>query len=211
MISYVHTHTRTLQYKCKCHTIPLHYFTFQKTHIYSTLLDLTLYDSYTHPPLLSIYIYIDIDISTHVVYWCILIIQFISYTLHMYRCLTLHIVLPGVPAAAAAAAAARQKSKFIKVLNETGGVQGRGYFYGKYGIISIYNGLSTISMENICVFFGQSIVNEGSNGKSSANGCNHGNLNTSHSWNMGPLWLWWYIHKNHWTCTPGNGWVLQCM
>lgn len=71
----------------------------------------------------------------------------------MNRCLTLHIVLPGVPAAAAPAAVARQKSKFIKVLNETGGLQGRGYFYGKYEIISIHY------LNGKYVFFsGQSIV-----------------------------------------------------
>ena len=74
---FICAHTCTLQYTCKCHTIPLHYFTFQKTHVtynYSTLLDLTLYHSYTHPPLLSrsiyyIYILIYLHMLSIDVYW----------------------------------------------------------------------------------------------------------------------------------------------
>ena len=87
---FIRAHTCTLQYTCKCHTIPLHYFTCQKTHII-TVHYLTLHCT-THIHIHRYYQYIYIDISTHVVYWCILITQFISHTLHMNRCLTLHIV-----------------------------------------------------------------------------------------------------------------------
>ena len=95
MISYVHT--RTLQYMCKCDTIPLHHITL---HCYTTI-----------KPHIIIYYHMNYHRIT---------ISLRYFTITLYHSYTIGAAAPVAPAAPAVPAA-RQKAKFIKVQGRLGG------------------------------------------------------------------------------------------